>query len=206
MPTNLPIYRSFTPLTDEVMKKQPSGRIEGTLTLVGDPMGGIESWVLEERGGNGEIFYTHPTLFSYAADHCPAVHHAYEVVVSLEDELLKLRFLTTNFGPVCTDTPTFESEPTLLTTVPLRLVFRLYDMTKHDLATCFIPRCQGARSRPLETSRSAIVLTNDRHIEVICRRCVGEIPSDWKVLLRGWELPPRAPVQVWNCLSTRISK
>lgn len=207
---NLPIDCEFVPLTAETMNRV-DGVLEGTLKQVvalAQTWGGI---VLEPEGDQlSRIFYTHP-MFNMG------VNSAYghnKVRVSLESDKLYLRFLNlgTNNAPM--NSPTTVSEPVKLSNASLAVALKLMELTSHYQTAKCAMRCGATHTnwpeshfRSIELPQAALVMTPERDIVVLCQDCCGpRLPTGWTVLLKGWELPPRAPVTIWNIPKISIIK
>ncbi|MBU2542268.1 hypothetical protein KJ785_01760 [Patescibacteria group bacterium] len=206
MPTNVPIDRHFIPLTLSVLRGL-GNKLEGTLIEVMAPGENWEGWVLQPRGNyQMSHLYTHPTLFAYAAERAQTVYHSYDVQVWEEGTKLRLNFMSSDFGSLLDDTPTFEAEFPMITNVPLPLVLKLIQLTQDSSSHCIMASdCDGAKNRQLETERAVLLLDNNFWYVVMCRHCYKKgLPGGWKTLLCGWELPLRAPVSIWNDPSTNI--
>lgn len=208
MPTNLPIFWKFRPLTIVEMVAL-DGVLEGTLTDVGNLTDGYEALVLDPKDREQDgVAYTHPTLFFTAADFEAPTRHIYEVRVSLESDKLHLQFMNPGFNGIVKDAQTFVSAPVKLTDIPMSLVLKLNEMTSYTYCRCaMMDNCNGALASQLDTNRTALVLTDRMLLAAICRRCFKErLPPNWTVLLKGWELPPRAPVLLWDIPETKVVK
>ena len=208
--TNVPIHVHFIPLTLEVMNGL-GGVLEGTLTRVGDQVKTNEGLALEPRGKNegttNTVFYTHPTLFEAAREITKPNDPCANVRVRLREGVLRMQFMSFTFTELPEGMSSIcETEPVKLTSVPMTLALKLITATCGLVPTrCMFKDCEGAQLRPLELGRTALVMTRDQDIVCVCRHCYREERQEgYKLLLAGWELPPRAHVSLWDIPETKV--